>query len=512
MDDNAELKNWYRRALPVKRRALAAVLEQWRGHAEGAEPEIRRLSHLLTGSGASYGFPEISRCARAAELAPPDALGLRTEELLHAMDSVLTAPDRREILIVGGDPRLLGTLRTGASFGDHAIVFAPTAAAAEQHVRERPPALIVLDLTLPDADGRKPLLRWKKDAATSATPVLVMSDRADDTARRDCLSLGAAAFFGKPVTPDALTKEIQRWLTAGQGAATEPEHDLSTGLPNEAGFRKLFRRADLLNPGAQRPMALAVIEVDALPVIRATQGFGAAENVLAWAAKIIAGNIQPVGVLARWGGDRLSALFPSADTEAARSALERAREALAPDRIPLPQGNTTKITFSAGVSDAPGGLSLDEILSRATQALAEARAQGAGRVLVHRAGKTPSRKTIMAVDDDELVIALICHRLDREGYNVVPFSNGATAFAAAPKVLPDLVILDVKMPEMDGLELLERLRRIPALEKTPIVMLTSMGSEADVVRGLSLGADDYIVKPFSPIELVARVQRRLTPK
>jgi DNA-binding response OmpR family regulator len=72
-----------------------------------------------------------------------------------------------------------------------------------------------------------------------------------------------------------------------------------------------------------------------------------------------------------------------------------------------------------------------------------------------------------------------------------------------------MVILDVKMPGMDGFEVLERLRRTPAFSAVPIIMLTSMGSEADVVRGFQLGADDYVLKPFSPVELSARVWRLL---
>jgi DNA-binding response OmpR family regulator len=93
--------------------------------------------------------------------------------------------------------------------------------------------------------------------------------------------------------------------------------------------------------------------------------------------------------------------------------------------------------------------------------------------------------------------------------DAVHYDSGSAAFEAALAETPDLVILDVKMPGMDGFEVLERLRRTPAYRAIPIIMLTSMGSEADVVRGFSLGADDYILKPFSPTELSARVRRLL---
>jgi DNA-binding response OmpR family regulator len=87
------------------------------------------------------------------------------------------------------------------------------------------------------------------------------------------------------------------------------------------------------------------------------------------------------------------------------------------------------------------------------------------------------------------------------------FLNGEDAFRWASEASFDLAILDVKVPGMDGFEILERIRAIPRLADVPIIMLTGLGSEADVVRGLELGANDYMLKPFSPAELLARVRR-----
>ncbi len=87
------------------------------------------------------------------------------------------------------------------------------------------------------------------------------------------------------------------------------------------------------------------------------------------------------------------------------------------------------------------------------------------------------------------------------------FLNGEDAYQWASESTFDLAILDVKVPGMDGFEMLERLRKIPRLAAVPIIMLTGLGSEDDIVRGLALGADDYMLKPFSPTELLARVRR-----
>jgi DNA-binding response OmpR family regulator len=117
---------------------------------------------------------------------------------------------------------------------------------------------------------------------------------------------------------------------------------------------------------------------------------------------------------------------------------------------------------------------------------------------------------VLVAEDDEISATILLHRLDKEGLDVVRFDNGQEAYEAALRETPILVILDVKMPGLDGFEVLERLRKDHRFSAVPVIMLTSMGQEADVVRAFRMGADDYILKPFSPTELSARVRRLLT--
>ena len=111
--------------------------------------------------------------------------------------------------------------------------------------------------------------------------------------------------------------------------------------------------------------------------------------------------------------------------------------------------------------------------------------------------------------DSALVSSVIKHRLGREGFEVHHYPDGVRALLAAPDLEVSLCILDIKMPGIDGFELLGKLRRMPAYQNIPIVMLTAMGNEKDIERGFALGADDYIIKPFSPLELLARIRRLL---
>ena len=113
---------------------------------------------------------------------------------------------------------------------------------------------------------------------------------------------------------------------------------------------------------------------------------------------------------------------------------------------------------------------------------------------------------VLIVEDEPDIRELVVHHLKREGYQVSAASSGEEALRQVQAAPPDLVILDLMMPAMDGLEVCRRLRQDPATASLPIVMLTAKGDEIDRVLGLEIGADDYVVKPFSPKELLARVR------
>jgi DNA-binding response OmpR family regulator len=116
------------------------------------------------------------------------------------------------------------------------------------------------------------------------------------------------------------------------------------------------------------------------------------------------------------------------------------------------------------------------------------------------------RPLVLAADDEEDILELIVFRLERSGYDVVGARDGAEALELARSAKPDLAVLDVMMPKMDGFELTRRLREDEATSRMPIILLTARSQESDVQRGFDSGADDYLRKPFSPQELRARVQ------
>jgi two-component system alkaline phosphatase synthesis response regulator PhoP len=115
-------------------------------------------------------------------------------------------------------------------------------------------------------------------------------------------------------------------------------------------------------------------------------------------------------------------------------------------------------------------------------------------------------RTILVVDDEPGIVQIARDYLDRAGFRVITAGDGSTALRLARAERPNLVVLDLMLPGMDGLDVARALRQDPATQALPIIMLTARVEEADRVTGLELGADDYVIKPFSPRELVARVR------
>ncbi|MFB3880620.1 MAG: response regulator [Armatimonadota bacterium] len=129
-------------------------------------------------------------------------------------------------------------------------------------------------------------------------------------------------------------------------------------------------------------------------------------------------------------------------------------------------------------------------------------------------GEGPQRKRILVVDD-ELTVRRLCSACIKHGlgsdYEIVEAADGEAALAAAKAERPDVILLDILMPEMDGFEVCRRLKGSPETKGIPIVFLTALGGEKDVQRGLALGGDGYVVKPFNAVTLAAQITEILSP-
>ncbi len=322
---------------------------------------VRRMAERLEAASGSQGFRTVQIGARAVQISEGKELSGAVDRLLYALLNAVSVDDAREatVLIVEDDVVVSRLLQKVLARRGRHLEIAERAADMLKVFRTRWVDLIVLNIGLPDMDGREVLTALRKNPVTEKVPILILSSRDEPWVEAECLALGADGFMSKPVDPVALDAAVSSLLA--------PPPAVSASEPETAG------------PGAP----------------------------------------------------------PSPD---------------------------------------PG---------------------------------PPRVREVLLAEHDPLTSQIIRHRLGREGYQVRHFTSGTAALQAAKSLTPAVVILDAMTPGIDGIELLHRLRELPHYRTTPILVLSDIGSEREVIRALEAGADDCIRKPFSPTELLARVERLL---
>ncbi len=514
MDD---LKAYYRGSLKNRIETLEAV-KQALGKDDGEAGEsIRRIAHSLKGTGATYGFLEISHAADSLLEAPPEALPEATEALIETMHRVAkSAPEEvATILIVEDEPQMLGLLSAKLAGPNRKIVTAEDAASADLVLAEGEVDLILLDLILPDGDGRDLLARIRDNPRYTATPVIVVSAREGTQPKAECYALGADEYFEKPVDYDALSAAVATKLLRAGELSREARLDPLTGLLNRAGVSIAFERARALAQRAGYPLSLALADLDGLKRINDTYGHAVGDEVLRRFAEILSSSLRRSDRIARWGGDEFVILFANANPRGATQALEKVLRIISEESFGVKQdghgenGPPLRVGFSAGVTSVSKRSRLDDVVAKADELLYRAKAAGGRRILTSHQRPKVQKKRVLLADADANTAYLVEKELAEADLEVVWRTDGRAAFESALDSDVDLVILDVAIPDMGGLEILERLRKTAAHAETPIILLTADDSEDEVLTAFDLGADDYVVKPFSPRELRARACRLL---
>jgi DNA-binding response OmpR family regulator len=353
--------------------ALRSSLHRLRNE-EGTEDSLRRICRSIGRVAGEMGLDDIRSLALEVERAnarPGLVSGARA--LATSLEKLQKAAYQRpsSLLVVEDDPVLATLLKSALEEPDRDILTVESAGEARTALGETVFDLLLLDLMLPDADGRDFLLELRETPEFADIPIIVLSGLSANRAKGECLALGADDYLQKPVDPPLARLVVAAHLAAGRVG----EDDVRTG--------------PMAGPGNQ------------------------------------AG--------------------PNRDQEAREERLSHGRT-----------------------------------------------------------------RRVMLVEDDDLTAKLMIHRLSRDDFDVVHLTDGKAAFEVAQEDAAfSLAIFDVKLPGMDGFELLQRVKELPGFSRIPVIMLTSMGREADVVRAFDLGAKDYVLKPFSPPEVAARIRRIL---
>jgi two-component system cell cycle response regulator len=479
-------------------------------HREGSQA-IRRISHSLKTSPHSTATPEILRLLTRVEKAKGQDIEQRLQTLLNKLDEISAhlRQDYVPILLIDDDPIVAQVLQQQLGPFHRQLLIARSVQEAHAILAREEVSLIVLDLVLPDGDGRDYLVKLRADPATADLPVLVLSAKNEGPVQSECFALGADGYFEKPFDARALVTAIQAKIQRNLDAIRDSTMDAVTRLPNRQAFLRAFARARQLATRNAEPFAIAILDLDRFKSVNDVYGHAMGDTVLRKIAQLLKKTLRASDLIARWGGEEFAILFPDTDLPQAHHALEKALTTLRDSPFITPDGRKFRMTFSAGVTQVKQGSTAEKAIAEADHFLYVAKVAGRNLIL-SQADQTQSlKRNILLVEDDEFMAALVCGFLEKNGFQVFHVQNAASALSLCGEAVFSLITLDVNLPDMDGFDLLARIRKNPSTLRVPVIMLTSVSKEDDIVRGFKLGADDYIVKPFSPTQFLARVNRIL---
>lgn len=496
------------RSLVGALRTAVEGLSQARPDVDDLAASIHRLVLALLDAGIAEGRPELLRAAEHIIAATAAELPGYATAFVTLLPAELDPGQEQVVLVVEDDPIFCATLRATLRSPGRRIEIVGSGAEARARLASGPIALVILDLILPDGDGRNLLLEIRSDPRTAGMALFVVSARLGTQTKGECFALGTDAYFEKPLDLPAFSVAVGARLERQPDRGQVARRDLVTGLANRAAFLESAAHLRHRSP-RDTGFALAVLDLDHFRWVEETWGRQFADSVLRRAGARLAKSMSEAACFARWDGAEFIALFIGRTAEEAGRTVDQALETLRQVDFRPGREQPLTLTFSAGVVDVPADQAIEDSLASADRRCYLAKTAGRNRVMAGGDEGARSPLRILVAEDDPDIARLLTRQLRQEGFDPVVYDNGADALAAFPESGAALIISDIEMPTLDGLGFLAALRAHPAGRHLPIMMLTAMGDESYIVRAFELGADDYLIKPFLARELTARIRRLL---
>jgi diguanylate cyclase (GGDEF)-like protein len=325
-------------------------------------------------------------------------------------------------------------------------------------------------------------------------------------------SAGADDYLHAGISSHDLGVRLQNLLTTRKLYEIRSDSDTVAGTENRPATERSLDRLFRFALGNDELFTLVLVTIDRFEEIRATEGSAVGHAVLRWLGTHLVEAFRGEDIVGRWTEDGFAVGVHGAQGQDLPERIARVLDALAVEGISTTSGHRAHYTFSAAISSAPAdGSSLASLERVAETALLRSRM---GENTVVKSGERPRQSPsdlvdVVVVEDDDAMADIIEHALSLRQYEFIRFGDGAEAAAALGEgtVRAKVVLLDVGLPSLDGFGVLRVLRSKGVLDGTRVIMLTARSSEAEVLRGIGLGATEHIAKPFSIPVLLARLDQ-----
>lgn len=504
---------WFKQGLGTRIDSLEVALQGLSENEPDAISTIRQLSQSLVAPAIRFELHDISDASRAVA----ECSDLDLAEETHALIEILRKQAARArrwsatILIIGGDQSFCHELRALLAGADREVLFSSTAAEAQKILRDKVVVFIILNLFLPDLDGRTMLVRLRENPLTASIPILVMAEKLSQDARADSLFLGVEAFVECPASPEEVADRVRARLRRSHESRKEAHRDPLTGLLNRAACREQFTRVLEACRASQEPLAFGILAIDGGRALMDRHGVRASEAIVQRAASILSSSLRATDILARWGVYKFAAIFPGEDQFGGSRAIDKIRATVRKEDFGAPDGSAFRTSISGGIALASDGDSIDAVIADADRFLFQAQSTGGDRVISDHSRIRRRKERVLVILHDKVTAQVLVHLFKKEGFEVVHVDDDKRGIAAAAgRHRFHLIVVQEEVPERGGFEVLRELRHMPRNNRVPIVMLISRNSPEGIVRALELGANDYVILPFSPLTFMTHMRRLLT--
>lgn len=525
----------------VEQRTRQTLEEWWKAPAL-EEKEIHRFLHNLKGTAGTVGLKEMARFAEqqlpafhdeSARLWPAEEWGPYFTPLQAMLDSSAavrvpaapepgegeSAPPQHEILIIDDDVQLVAYLKEALEQNPYYVSIALSAERGLRFFYESKPDLILLDIMLPDQSGIEVLNQIIGKAKKERIPVIMISAEHSKDVQLHAYALGAMDFIKKPVDIDIFLALIKNRFELKREWQESIIIDELTGAFNRKHFNQTMKLLLSDYRRSNRIFSLVLLDLDHFKSINDTYGHLTGDEVLHAFAQFVQASIRVEDVFCRYGGEEFALFLPNTAAASAVQVVERIQMQFAAKTFTAKKQDF-HVTFSSGITEAASAeQSGDQLVGEADKALYASKNGGRNQTTIYSdqlsSNNFDAVLKVIIVDDDPLVRRIVTSefaswesdhmdRIDITGYASGPEFLQSEWYSKDEKYI---ILLDGIMPELDGVEVLERIRGSYPEENIVVIMLTGRNNQADIVHALQMGADDYVIKPFDMNELKLRIER-----